>query len=289
MSTFPLMSELPAYASTSGWSWQRVAKPWHPSDGFWIGSDVDGNRWLTKLRGSFCAYREIVFGRLAQAMNWSCQSSVFIQLDQESAKVLGVHAGEVHAAHWYMDEHTSSSCGVGCVLKSLKNREIQAIEDIQKYDIQHLLDWPKSEFAAYIFGGNEPPGRFFTTNHEFVVIDSEQMFSTGPCPFDTSCWLVQPNGSPSQSGKLLAIEVCKDVSKLPNKLIAQALAVPKEVQIELLWPIAPKLHKSIEFATAFARLHAATKPSGDWKNNWGSKRSQDKAQRNQRINGVVLD
>jgi hypothetical protein len=157
-----------------------------------------------------------------------------------------------------MDEHMSSFCGVGCALKSLKNRKIQTIEDVQAFDILYFLDWPKSEFAAYIFGGNEPPGRFITANHEFVVIDSEQMFSTGPCPFDTACWLVQPDGSPSQSGKALAIEVCEEISKLPNKLIAQALTIPTEMQIELRWPIAPKLHKSIEFATAFARLHAAT-------------------------------
>jgi hypothetical protein len=256
MSSFPLISELPAYANTSRWNWQRVHRPGHSSDGFWIGSDVQGNRWLTKLRGSFYAYREVLFGRLAQAMNWSCQSSLFIQLDRDSAEVLGGQAGDVHAAHWYMEEHASSSCGVGCGLKPLIGREVLTIEDLYPSDVQHLLDWPKSEFAAYIFGGNEPPGRLITTDHEFVVIDSEQMFSTGPSSFNTASWLMQPDGSPSQSGKALAIEVCEEVSKLPNTFIAQALTVPSEVQVELRWPIAPKLHKSIEYATAYALRHA---------------------------------
>lgn len=247
------MSELPAYVNTSKWSWQRVRRTGHPSDGFWIGSDEQGNRWLTKLRGSFYAYREVVFARLAQAMKWSCQSSLFIVLDRTSAKILGGQAGDVHAAHWLMEEHTSFSCGDGCALKSLIGREVRTIEDLQLSEVQHLLDWPKSEIAAFIFGGNEPPDRLITTEHEFVIIDAEQMFSNDPCSFDAASWLVQPDGSPSHSGKALAIEICKEISQLPSDLIAQALTVPSGVQVEICWPIAPKLRQSIEFATAYAQ------------------------------------
>lgn len=256
MLSFPLMSELPAYVSTSKWSWQRVHRLGHSSDGFWIGTDEQGNRWLTKLRGSFYAYREVLFGRLAQAMKWSCQSSLFIRLDRASAEVLGGQAGDVHAAHWFMDEHTSPACGQRCALKPLIGRELRTIEDLQSSEVQHLLDWPKSEIAAYIFGGSEPPGRLVTTEHKFVIIDAEQMFSTNPSSFDEASWLVQPDGSPSHSGKALAIEVCEEIAKLPSELIAQALTLPSEVQVELRWPIAPKLRQSIEFATAYAHLHA---------------------------------
>jgi hypothetical protein len=189
-------------------------------------------------------------------MNWSCQSSLFIRLDRDSAEVLGAQAGDIHAAHWYLEEHASSPCGASCALKPLIGREVRTIEDLLPSEVQYLLDWPKSEFAAYIFGGNEPSGRLITTDHEFVVIDSEQMFSTGPNSFETASWLVQPDGTQSQSGKAIAIEVCKEVSKLPNTLVASALIVPSEVQIELRWPIAPKLRQSIEFATAYASLHA---------------------------------
>ena len=254
------MSELPTYMSTSKWSWQRVHRPGHSSDGFWIGRDGHGSRWLTKLRGSFYAYREILFGRLAQTMKWSCQSSLFIRLDRTSAEVLGGQAGDVHAAHWFMEEHASSSCGEVCALKPLIGREVRTIEDLQLFDVRHLLDWPKSEIAAYIFGGNEPPGGLITTEHKFVIIDTEQMFSTEPSSFDAASWLVQPDDSLSHNGKALAIEVCQEISKLPSELIAQALTVPSEVQVEHLWPIAPKLRQSIEFATAYAHLHAVAEP-----------------------------
>lgn len=250
------MSDLPTYMSTSKWSWQRVKRPGHCSDGFWIGSNQQGNRWLTKLRGSFAAYREILFGQLAQAMNWSCQSSIFIGLDATSAEVLGGQPGDIHAAHWFMEEHTSCPCGESCCLLPLVGQNKLSIEDIQSSDMRYLLAWPKSQLAAYIFGANEAPGSFFTTEHEFVIIDSEQMFSTGPQSFDADPWLERSNGSPSKSGKALANEVCKDISELPKNLIAKALAIPSQVHVDLSWPIEPKLHDGIKFATAYAHRHA---------------------------------
>lgn len=159
-----------------------------------------------------------------------------------------------------MEEHTSAPCGEGCALKPIIGREVRTVEDLQSSEVKHLLDWPKSEIAAYIFGGNEPPGRLITTDHEFVIIDAEQMFSTGPSSFDAASWLVQPDGSLSHNGKALAMEVCEEVSKLPSELIAQALTVPSEVQVELRGPIAPKLRQSIDFATAYAQLHAVAEP-----------------------------
>lgn len=250
------MSELPAYLSTSKWGWQRIHKPGHLSDGFWLGCDTKGNRWITKLRGPFYAYREILFSRLAQAMKWSCQSSLFIRLDHTSAKALSAQPGSIHAAHWLMEEHTRAPCGDMCALSRLISQNIRTIEDLKSSEIQHLLDWPKSHIAAYIFGGNEPPGTFFTTMHEFVVIDAEQMFSSNPSSFEKDPWLVQPDGLPSPGGKELAIQVCEDISRLPKELIIQALALPKEVQIKLDRPIEPILYQSINFATKYAQSHA---------------------------------
>lgn len=258
MTSFPQMDELPPCMSTLGWRWHQIKRPGHPSDEFWLGRDADGNRWLTKLRGSFYAYREILFGRLAQAMNWSCQSSIYICLDPVSAETVGRPAGEIHAAHWFMDEHASQSCSNKCAMTPLFNQEIRTIEDLRPHEIKYFLDWPKSEFAAYIFGGNEPPGKLITTDHEFVIIDSEQMFSTNPCSFDTASWLKHADGSPSQSSLALAIEVCKEVSRLPSALVSDALAVPTGVEVEFRWPIEPKLRQSLEFATQYARLHPST-------------------------------
>lgn len=252
---FPLMSELPALLDTSGWSWAIFEAPAHGSDGFWVGTDLHGHKWLTKLRGSFYAYREMVFARLAQRMGWSCQSSIFIRLDQDSAHCLQREVGEVHAAHWFIEEHVYPPCGPECALLPLVGREIQSPDDLHFSGIGGLLDWPKSEIAAYIFGGNEPPGRLFTVAHEFAIIDSEQMFSTGPCVFDDSPWLRYPDGSPSVAGKALAITVCREIGNLSSDDLTAALAIPHAINIDLRWPIAPKVHASVKFAAAYHRAN----------------------------------
>lgn len=254
MPSFPLMSELPASLETTGWSWAQISRSGQPSDGFWIGTDLNGNRWLTKLRGSFYAYREIVFARLAQTMNWSCQSTVFIRFDADSAQILGRRASEIHAAHWFLEEHSHPPCHAGCALEALVGHEVHTPDDLSFPLIAGLMDWPKSEIAAYIFGGNEPPGRLFTLSHELVVIDSEQMFSTGPCDFLNSLWLRLPSGESSPSGRRLAIEVCADIGNLKPENIEIALSVPPGFTVDLSWPIAPKLRASVRFAAERGRF-----------------------------------
>jgi hypothetical protein len=256
MPSFPLMAELPKSMDTTGWSWVQISKSGHASDGFWIGTDPQGNRWLTKLRGSFYAYREIVFAQLAQNMGWSCQSSVFIRLDAESARNLGRKANEIHAAHWFLEEHPHPPCRAGCALQPLAGHEVRAPNDLLFPEIAGLIDWPKSEIAAYVFGGNEPPGRLFTLSHELVVIDSEQMFSTSPCDFSNSSWLQQEDGEASPSGLRMAKQVCQDISGLTPAAIQLALTIPPGFSIELGWPIASYIHAGIQFATDYVRSAA---------------------------------
>lgn len=254
MPSFPLMSELPPVVETTGWRWEPFTAPFYPSTGFWTGVDREGNRWLTKLTGGFCAYREIVFARLAQAMNWSCQSSVFMRLDRQSAQVLEEPAGSIHAAHWFLDEHPHPPCSTGCALEFL-NKDIQTVEDLMGSNIAHLLDWPKSMFAAYVFGGLEPPGRLFTTAHEFVIIDSENMFHNGPSMFDTAPhWWNEPDGRPSRAGRALALEVCRNLSALLDSQIQTALQVPAGIKFRRTWPIAPKLAASRKFASRYCEV-----------------------------------
>ena len=253
MLSFPLMRDLPPVLETKGWSWKRFTAPVAPSHNFWLGSDRDGNCWLTKLTGAFCAYREIVFARLAQAMKWSCQSSAFLRVDKHSAQVLGISPGEIHAAHWFLMEHLHPPCTPDCALQFLVGKDRLAVTDLMGSAIAHLLDWPKSEFAAYVFGGIEPPGRLFTTAHEFVIIDSEQMFATGPCEFDAASWCKEANGRPSASGRALALEVCTDLAALSESQVHEALRIPDEVSIRKRWPIAPKLKASRKFAAEYIR------------------------------------
>lgn len=188
MPSFPKIIDLPTILNTTDWEWTPYRTPSFPSYDFWLGIDPDGNRWLTKLKGDFYAYRELVFARLAQKMGWSCQSSTFIQLAPQSAVVLGRSAGEVHAAHWFMEEHTPGTCSSDCPLKLIINRSGLTVDDLAGSRIAHLMDWPKSEIATCLFGGNELPGFLITTDHELIIIDSEQMFSNAPCDLTETNW-----------------------------------------------------------------------------------------------------
>lgn len=251
MPSFPLIDELPLVLDPTGWRWELFATPSFPSQSFWIGLDQDGNKWLTKLRGGFYAYREIVFARLAQKMGWSCQSSVFLRIDRNSAKKLGVNANEVHAAHWFLREHAHTQCSAQCQLSFLKDKSIETVDDLSGAEISHLLDWPKSDFAACLFGANEPSGHLFTIDHEFVIIDSEQMFSTDPCAFDCTGWWRRPDGCQSIPGKELALEVCRNFCDLSLADIEGAIAIPEGISVQQTWPIAARLKASRRFAMEF--------------------------------------
>jgi hypothetical protein len=250
------MCDLPQSVSTIGWNWEQFTTSSVPPDIFWVGTDREGNRWLTKLRGSFYAYREIVFARLAQAMNWSCQSSVFLKLDSETASKFGVDPAEIHAAHWFLQEHNNLQCSAECAIKFLLGKEIQTVDDLHGSQIAYLTDWPKSEYAAYLFGGNEPPGRLFTTAHEFVIIDSEQMFATEPSSFENDLWLFDAEGLSSASGRELALQVCLDLIALTDQDFTNALSIPNGIRIRENWPIEPLLNSSREYAASFVSRHS---------------------------------
>lgn len=250
MSSFPLIRDLPSVVDTKGWTWRSFDAPSAPSFNFWLGTDPQGNRWLTKLGGDFRAYREIVFSRLAQQMGWSCQSSVFMRLDEESARIIGAKAGEIHAAHWFLDEHIYPPCTEGCSLALLLGKPIGAVEDIVDLPVAHIIDWPKSEMAACLFGGHEPPGQLFTKTHEFVIIDSELMFSTGPCSFESTTWWGEKD-APTPSGLALAKEVCAGFIALGRESLTDAVTLPKGVAVKERWPVAPLIYRSFAYAEAF--------------------------------------
>lgn len=200
-------------------------------------------------------YREIVFARLAQKMGWSCQSSVFLKLDKPSAETLGVSASEIHAAHWYMEEHQHSACSPDCPINLLNDKPPETIDDLCNFQIKHLIDWPKSELAALLFGANDGPDRLFTRQHEFVVIDSEQMFASGPSDPSSWGWWTERDGTPSRSGHALALEVYREVCALTLADIEEALTIPQSVRVPQRRPIACKLKASRKFAADFIASH----------------------------------
>jgi hypothetical protein len=240
--SFPLMRELPEESTTKGWRWEQH---WPPIGGpFWLGEDLVGRRWLTKLRGVEHAYREIVFARLAQAMNWSCQSSIFIELDDESTALLGPENGWFNAAHFFLPEHGADSCGVHCPPHPWMP-EIRQVEEVLKINMPNLIDWPKAELAVHLFGGHEPPDKLFTTAHELVIIDNELMFANGPVSFEGSDWWHTPGG------KNLAFQICREFCLLPEESLQFALDAPAFVPAEIRDRIADCLEQSRVFAKTF--------------------------------------
>lgn len=247
MPSFPLIHELPEVLETAGWHWEPAATENSAGRGFWVGTDPQGRRWFTKLRGGFKAYREIVFDRLAQAMGWSCQSTTFMRLDPVAAELFGLEHGEIHGAHWFMEEHRAAACGPHCPMPTILGRGFSTVEEMESCQFSQFIDWPKGRFAACLFGGTEPPGPHFTTAHEHVIIDSELMFVYGqpPTDFDRVSFLH------SQKGLQLAIEVCEQYLALSEQTLQESLVIPDAVQIECLWDIGIRLRESRSFAESY--------------------------------------
>ena len=251
------MNELPPLLDTKDWDWVRFETPSLPSKPFWLGIDKDGHKWLTKLRGGFRGHRELVFGRLAQKLGWSCQTTVFAKLDDIAIKLFGINGLEPYQAmHWFMSEHVPSPCNLSCPLNSLAGRHIESIGDLASTNILHIMDMPKSELAACLFGGNEPPGRFITTSHEFVIIDSELMFSSSPSSLSGTMWWNEQNNLITNTGLNLAYEMCREVAGLSNKDLNGFVRVPSGVMFNSLWDISKKLNESHEYARRFINKYS---------------------------------
>jgi hypothetical protein len=155
-----------------------------------------------------------------------------------------------------MDEHPHERCSAHCPLEGLFGRSFETVDDLFCLKIDHLLDWPKSAFAAYLFGANEPQGHLFTTAHEFVIIDSEQIFSTKPAPLSGADWWNRPDGSPSRAGRSLALNVCREFSSLSAADLAEALSIPETVSVQQQWSVAERLKVSHAFAAEFVASNA---------------------------------
>jgi hypothetical protein len=110
------------------------------------------------------------------------------------------------------------------------------------------MDWPKSHFAAYLFGGLEPPGHLFSKTHEFVIIDSELMFHSDPCILSEDSWW--------KDGRQLAIEACLELSKLTEHDLEQIFDIPETVLVDGYQEIDRRFRKSQALAINFLAENA---------------------------------
>ena len=87
--SFPAIVNLPVHVVATNWNWSRPEPKRNMAFGlkpeWWIGTDDVGRRWVVKMSGSDCAYREHVFAALAQRLDISCQSSMYYRLPERGA------------------------------------------------------------------------------------------------------------------------------------------------------------------------------------------------------------
>ena len=253
MTDFPKICELPSVVRTKGWKWDRFSTPSNPSYDFWVGTDSDDIKWLTKLKGGFYGYREIVFAKLAQEMGWSCQTSIFAIFDEESLEKLSIENGNnVHAVHYFMTEHSSNNCKENCPLLPLRGNDL-TIEKLKTSQIKSILDLPKSDIAACIFGAGEPSGRFFTASHDFVIIDSEQMFASGPGCLSEITWDMNREDTDLHE---LKIETCWNIQNLSESTIQRSLDIPSDIHLDELWSIGDRIKASRKAINCFLQCQA---------------------------------
>jgi hypothetical protein len=240
---------------TRGWSWQTFPVGDEQRGDFWLGRDPEGQMWLTKLRGSFAAYREIVFGSLAARLGWSCQRTRFIVLDAVCAELLGRSENEVHGAHVFYLEHPNRSCDHHlCPIPRLQRRAISNLSDFTVEGLANFLDKPRSEIASCVFGGMETPDFLVTTKHEVLIIDSESMFHNFPVGIEGFAWLHGGVEKADPSTMQFVASVCEQLGSLSERDIDVALNIPSAIEVDVAWPIRPIVERGIEFARDFASI-----------------------------------
>jgi hypothetical protein len=256
MSSYPLVMDLPEVLDTRFWEWEPfIPPPPHGGRNFYCGIDPDGNRWLTKMRGSFCAYRELVFERLVQRAGWLCQSSCFAILSASSLPRKAVGGSDrVQLATRMLSEHSKEDCSPHCPIAPLRGDDWLGRTDtllalLAASPLQDALNKARCEILAPILGGNEPAGCLTTVDHRVFMIDGEQMFSTEPDnPMETEWW----NGSNGQS---LTYDVCRTVGSFADADLEVFLRRPQKLALQIKWPIKRLLYLARSRARSFVQGH----------------------------------
>ena len=221
---------LPVHVVATNWNWSRP-KP-NPNLAFglkanwWIGTDIADRRWVVKMTGSNYAHREHVFAALAQRLGISCQSSLYLTIPRDSMPMLGALRAEPHQlALWFFDEHQDPCSSKKCPLTILQGLSIDSEATLQTYlscGVSQAADWIRGEVLGYLCGQSEPPGHLFTIEHEFVQIDNESMFSSGPVNLEGCQWLQ------FRIGRQCAENICFSLSKISDEELLSLAEIPKD-------------------------------------------------------------
>jgi hypothetical protein len=239
MRNLPEISELPALMSAEGWRWKRNDA--FPRD-FWLGQDTNGIRWLVKMHGGFYSLREHAFSSLAQHLGLFCQSSVLLRLPNDSIPMKeDSDLEESQIALELLDEHDTVLCAPSCPLAPLEFAVNSPSGDrvalAEHAGVEHASDWIRADMLAYLCGANEPSDRLITKDHEFVVIDNEQMFSTDPVDVLECDWFRGATGEQSSRAIEIAGALCSRLAQTTDEEIALFSSIPRGYVVNELWSV----------------------------------------------------
>jgi hypothetical protein len=150
---FPAIANLPTHVVATDWNWTRPKPNHNRLDGlkadWWVATDDTGRRWVVKMTGGNCAYREHVFAALAQRLDISCQSSIYLTIPRNAIPMLDKTKGESYQlALWFFDEHQDSCLSERCPLTILKGLHIDNEATLQTYvscGVRQAIDWIRGE------------------------------------------------------------------------------------------------------------------------------------------------
>jgi len=225
-----------------GWNWTRGA-----GHDIWIGTGGDGTRWMVKPRGSFNAARERAFAIVAQSLGISCQSSTFVELPSNSPPYRSERCStQVHSAILLLDEHPYRACGPDCPIEALRAEINKApvVETLRASSVFSAEDWARGEMLGSLCDMHELPGVLFTTDHRFVQIDNELMFSPGA---GADLW--QLDWLTNDTGVDLALRLCQEILDLPAIVFEEALNFPPGVELD--WNLCAELDQMRSRARTF--------------------------------------
>ena len=244
------VAELPPILHTETWAWEKFAPPDSPDwPRFWVGTDDAGNKWLSKMRGSFYGYRELIFERLVQHAGWLSQSSAFTVLPKNSPPIqTSNHAVErTQLLTLFLREHSHEYCGPTCLRRHCKGiTNSTDPEIIEKLPLRDALNVARCNILAPLFGGNEPADFLLTDEHDVYLIDGEQMFATRPCDVRETTWWE------SDGGKRITRDICKTIGAFSDADLQHFLKVPAGIRIKRLWNIRDKVFGARDYAKEFA-------------------------------------
>ncbi|MCF6316748.1 MAG: hypothetical protein L3J30_10780 [Marinosulfonomonas sp.] len=245
MSSYPRVNALPLIVESSSWEWKPFEDPARSAENFFEATDEFGNRWLTKMRGSFYAYRELVFERLVQRSGWLCQSSCFTVLDNTCLPMQKENAESVQLVTRLLEEHEQEGCGPDCPMRPLRGECSGMIEKLSNSYLKDGLNIARKDILAYLLGGNEPADVLTTVGHEVYLIDGEQMFSTSPSDVRNSCWWEMGGGEE------LIRDICRKIGQFSDRELDSMLEKPSGISINETWDIRSKLYEARNYARDF--------------------------------------